>query len=179
MADVAMSFRIDDLHGRGLLWLQATDGRDEFMVQIDPGAGKFLVLKNREKNRQAPVVASGDLPGPLRGQTIEVSLFDRQFLFAIAGRTLATIAIDTPGPPPLTDQPLAIGAEGLGVVLDRLRVYRDVYYTEPPFAPAGHPLAGGGATSCVLGAEEYFVLGDNSPISEDSRTWTADRFVEP
>jgi signal peptidase I len=184
MADVAMSFRIDELHGRGLLWLQATDGRDEFMVRIDPAAGKFLVLKNREKNRQAPVAASGDLPDSLRGQTIEVSLFDRQFLFAIAGRTLAAIAIDTPGPPPLADQPLAIGAEGLGVIVDRLRVYRDVYYTEPPFALPGRPLAGHAQTgdnafSCVLGAEEYFVVGDNSPVSEDSRTWTEDRFVSP
>ena len=65
MADVAMSFRIEDIHGRGLLSLQATDGRDEFMVQIDPGAGKFSVLKNREKNRQAPAAASGELPGSL------------------------------------------------------------------------------------------------------------------
>ncbi len=144
MADLAMSFRIEDLHGRGLLWLEATDGRDEFRVQIDPGAGKFLVLDNPEKNRKAPVIASGDLPGSLLGQPIEVSLFDRQFLLAIGGRTLATIGIDTPGPPPLTDQPLAIGAEGLGVVLDRLRVYRDVYYTEPPFAVAGDPRPGPG-----------------------------------
>ena len=177
MADVAMSFRIEDIHGRGLLWLQATDGRDEFMVQIDPGLGKFLVLKNREKNRQAPVAASGDLPGSLRGQTIEVSLFDRQFLMSIAGQTLVAAGIDMPGPPPVADQPLAIGAEGLGVVVDRLRVYRDVYYTEPPFAAPGQPLAGRGASSCVLGAEEYFVLGDNSPVSEDSRTWTENRFV--
>jgi signal peptidase I len=171
MADVAMSFRIEDLHGRGLLWLQATDGRDEFMVRIDPGAGKFIVLKNREKNRKAPVAASGDLSGSLRGQTIEVSLFDRQFLLAIAGRTLVTLNLDTSSAPPLADLPLAIGAEGLGVVVDRLRVYRDVYYTEPAFA------ASRGASSLVLGDDEYFVLGDNSPISEDSRTWTEDRFV--
>jgi signal peptidase I len=32
-------------------------------------------------------------------------------------------------------------------------------------------------SSWVLGANEYFVLGDNSPISEDSRTWKDDRFV--
>ncbi len=147
MADVAMSFRIEDIHGRGRLWLQATDGRDEFMVRIDPGEKKCTVAKNG----QAQAIASGDLPGPLRGQTIEVSLFDRQFLLSIAGRTLVTENIDTPGPPPLTDQPLAIGAEGLGVVLDHLRVYRDVYYTEPLFAASGQPLAGDSGPSCVAG----------------------------
>ena len=89
--------------------------------------------------------------------------------------------MDASGPPPLADQPLAIGAEGLGVVLDHLRVYRDVYYTEPSFAAVGRPLVGyaasDGASAQALGADEYFVLGDNSPISEDSRTWTQDRFV--
>ena len=178
VADVAMSFHIEDIHGRGLLWLQATDGRDEFMVQIDPGAKKFLVLKNREKNRGAPVAASGDLSGSLRGQTIEVSLFDRQFLLSIAGRTLVTLNMDTSGPPPFADQPLAIGVEGLVVVVDRLRVYRDVYYTEPPFAGSGYSLAGDGM-SWRVPEEEYFVLGDNSPVSEDSRAWTEDRFVSP
>jgi signal peptidase I len=169
MADVAMSFRIEEIHGRGLLWLQATDGRDQFMVQIDPGKCTFIVQKNPDENFAAPVVATGDLPGSLRGQTIEVSLFDRQFLLAIAGKTLVTSAIDTPGAPPLSDQPLAIGAKGLGIVVDRLRVYRDVYYTGPPVSSS---------PDWALGPDEYFVLGDNSPISEDSRTWTADRFVQ-
>ncbi|MEI8375020.1 MAG: S26 family signal peptidase [Planctomycetota bacterium] len=168
MADVAMSLRIESIRGRGLLWLQATDGRDEFMVQIDPGEGKYTVVKNR----RTLAGASGDLSGSLRGQTIEVSLFDRQFLLSIAGRTLVTSNLDTPGPPPLADQPLAIGVQGLGIVMDRLRVYRDVYYAESPFAASPD-----GESSGVLGAEEYFVLGDNSPISEDSRTWTKDRFV--
>ena len=105
MADVAMSFHIEDIHGRGLLWLQATDGRDEFMVWFDPGEKTYSVAKNR----QEPAVAAGDLPASLRGQTIEVSLFDRQFLLSVAGRTLAAVNIDTPGPPPLADHPLAIG----------------------------------------------------------------------
>ncbi len=177
MADVAMSFRIDEIHGRGLLWLQATDGRDEFMVQINPGAGKFFVVKNRKTDPKAPAVASGDLPDSLRGQTIEVSLFDRKFLFAVAGRTLAEIAIDTRAPPPSDGQPLAIGAEGLGVIVEHLRVYRDVYYTEPPYAAPRRSPTGENSSLCVLGADEYFVAGDNSPVSEDSRTWTADRFV--
>ncbi len=129
MADVAMSFRIGEIHGHGSLWLRATDGRDEFMVKIDPGEKKYTV----KKNPPTPVAASGDLPGSLRGQTIEVSLFDRQFLLSIGGRTLDTENIEASGPPPISDRPLAIGAKGLGVVVDRLRVYRDVYYTEPVF----------------------------------------------
>ena len=173
MADVAMSFHVQDIHGRGLLSLLATDGRDKFLVQIDPGAENYVVLKNWETDRQKPVAASGKLHGSLRDQTIEVSLCDRQFLLAIAGRTLETVHIDNPEPPPVAEQPLAIGVQGLGLVIDHLRVYRDVYYLAPP---ASEP--GGDVASFTLGANEYFVVGDNSPISEDSRTWTENRFVD-
>jgi signal peptidase I len=167
MADVAMSFRIEDMRGSGRLSLRATDGRDEFMVQIVPGEKKYLVFKNRQA-----LNGPADLPGPLRGQTVEVSLFDRQFLLSIAGRTLVTADIDTPGLPPLSEPPLAIGAQGLVVVVDRLRVYRDVYYTMPPFAASGD-----GGSSSILGVDEYFVLGDNSPVSEDCRTWAEDHSI--
>ena len=53
------------------------------------------------------------------------------------------------------------------MTLEEVRVYRDVYYTEPIWARQG----AGGNAAVRLGPEEYFVLGDNSPISEDSRTW--------
>jgi signal peptidase I len=170
--DVAMSFRLQDLHGHGMIWLQATDGRDEFMVQIDPRKKTFKVLKNRQPLPNG----EGDLPGPLRGETFEVSLIDRQFLLAIGSKTIFTAAIDTVpiekgSEPPLSALPLAIGVQGLGVAIDRLRVYRAIYYGEPPGMGSNPPPA------YTIGPDEYFVLGDNSPISEDSRTWTENRMV--
>lgn len=179
MADVAMSFRIEDIHGRGLLWLQASDGRDVFMVKLDPGNGTYSAARNHQELASA----AGNLSDSLFGQTIEVSLFDRQFLLAIGGRTLATVNIGArQGPSPMAsgfpaDRPLAIGVQGLGLVADHLRVYRDVYYGEPAFATLGHSPLGNGGSPAVLGADEYFVVGDNSPISEDSRTWTEERYV--
>ena len=176
IADAAMSFRVVDIHGCGLLSLRATDGRDEFLAQIDPGAEKYVVRKNWKDSRTR-VEVSGDLSGPLRDRTIEVSLFDRQFLLAIGGRTVAELEASTSGRPPghhvlmVGDQPLAIGAQGIGIVVDRLRVYRDVYYTEPPSA------ASRAGAKWHVPKDEYFVLGDNSPLSIDSRTWTGDCFV--
>ena len=164
--DVAMSFRLQDLHGRGMIWLQANDGRDEFMVQIDPREKKFAVLKNRQKLPDG----SGIVPSPLQGETFEVSLIDRQFLLAVGSKTLFTASIDAQGTPPLSAQPLAIGVQGLGMAIDRLRVYRAIYYGQPPGM-------GDKAAAYTIGADEYFVLGDNSPISEDSRTWTENRMV--
>ena len=181
MADVAMSFRIEDIHGRGLLLLQATDGRDEFIVQIDPGTEKYTVAVRTGRKYRRPFRAT--LPGLLRGQTIEVSLFDRQFLFAIAGRTLVnrwTWILPDRRPLPTSRWRSALKDSGsFWIIYGSTGMYTIL---KPPFATSGqprarNPLASGLVSPCVLGLDEYFVLGDNSPISEDSRTWTEDRFV--
>lgn len=46
------------------------------------------------------------------------------------------------------------------IELKSFKVFRDVFYTDR------------GATDFQLGNDEYLVLGDNSPVSVDSRTWS-------
>ena len=60
-----------------------------------------------------------------------------------------------------------IGSEGLGVVIRDLRVYRDVYYASANDTNGGQVMG----RSWQMAGDEYFVLGDNSPISDDSRKW--------
>lgn len=57
---------------------------------------------------------------------------------------------------------LSIGASAGELVLRRLRLLRDVYY-ERPRGPRACPLP------IKLAADQYFLLGDNSPCSIDSR----------
>jgi signal peptidase I len=51
----------------------------------------------------------------------------------------------------------------------RVRIYRDLYYTGNLAIGPRRPFAVD--TPYVLGPDEYFVLGDNSPVSNDSRFW--------
>lgn len=61
-------------------------------------------------------------------------------------------------------------------LLRRVNLDRDLYYTQARNALYPHPFAntplGTIGRPAVLGEDEFFVLGDNSPQSKDSRLWT-------
>jgi hypothetical protein len=96
--------------------------------------------------------------------SVTVSVFDRQVIAALDGQVLfepwecASDGGDVPR------SPIRIGARGLALELSALKVFRDVYYTRGQGRNAvDRPMR--------LGHDEYFVLGDNSPVSNDARGW--------
>ena len=166
LSDLLLSFRVVATSRAGDLSVRVTDGRDEFMVCMQPERGVFEILRNGRLLADAR--GRGVLPDLSEGLQIEVSLIDRQFLFALDGHTTVTYPYE-PSDRPWTPSygPLAIGSNGLDVKIASLRVYRDVYYTHPIGASGRWGLEG----QAHLSGGGWFVLGDNSPISEDSRTW--------
>lgn len=166
--DLMLSLRLVETWGQGWLNVTATDGQEDFEVLIHPNRNRYESLHNR---RPIPTDAARLPPLPPQGDELllELSLFDRQFLLAFNGRTVITYPYgpSETGKRKPTSRPLAIGARKLGVTIRDLRVYRDVYYT----TPIGIEGRWGLDKPLMLGENQYFVLGDNSPISEDSRTW--------
>jgi signal peptidase I len=61
-------------------------------------------------------------------------------------------------------RPVIMAAKGVKANLTNIRLWRDVHYTQD-----GKQGVGGAVVR--LGPDQYFVLGDNSPRSEDSRFW--------
>ncbi|MCL4203962.1 MAG: signal peptidase I [Pirellulaceae bacterium] len=115
-----------------------------------------------------------------RGVLVEVALCDGQLLFGIDGHELIREAIDegvpdsagtaaefenTTADSNASRPQIAVGAAGVAVTIERLQVYRDIYYL-----PAAIPTDALGASE-PLEPNELFVIGDNVPVSHDSRHW--------
>ena len=115
---------------------------------------------------------------------IEVSNFDHRLLVAINGQQcFAELDLPIVAPPVdfesihdpveiarltaeiVTQQSrLALGVRGGRVAVKTLALYRDVYYT-----PGKR--RNGVESPLKIAADSYFVQGDNSPVSSDSRNW--------
>lgn len=146
------------------LTLEMGDWHQRFQFRLD-AAGRTVSLWRLDSDEP---LHSVPMPAALlTGESVlvEMSVMDRQVLVAINGVE--------PFPPwryepnPTSTHPPAlprIAARDGTVNIDELNLYRDVYYT-PGYRRNGIH------APYRLGSKEYFVLGDNSPVSLDSRSW--------
>jgi signal peptidase I len=151
-----------DVHGHEVIARLPVDDAGPPTVTID--------------GREAPVTPTGvplrSCPTPRsRPVRLEASTFDRALLVALDGRpAFEPVPLPEPtGPPRFVASPISLGAGRGTIEASRLRVHRDVYYTPTIL---GAPQRGFAvAEPYTLGPDEFFVLGDNSPVSNDSRFW--------
>jgi signal peptidase I len=164
--------------------ISVSDSVDSITVSIRSGANEFLVnIPVREshsiellQNNASKLVTNCRNPFENnklwpRSVQLEATVVDRRVQVAIDGQLLfdpfdfdVSNAVDSS-----SDSPIALGVRGGELTVSDLRIYRDIYYTSSLANTPRHPH--GMSAGVRLGEDEYFVLGDNSPVSNDSRFW--------
>lgn len=148
---------------RGAFILALHDGAHELRctLDFDANVARLTADDKPQVHRTAPLPET-----LLRGEPVVLTMsqFDRQVLVAADGELLfEPLKYASRGErPPLPRQPVRFGARAADVEVSQLRLDRDVYYTAPEDVSA--PVY-------QLAADEFFMLGDNSPVSLDSRAW--------
>jgi len=130
---------------------------DEFRVILPIGGGGARLSHNGTRVKGGRVE-----PGQHAKLAVEVVVTDGRFSIRAAGKPVLEYEFE-PLPPRGDGGPrVAIGADAAALAVSGLEVLRDVHYTPGPQ----------GQTRYRLGPDEYFVLGDNSANSVDSRAWS-------
>jgi signal peptidase I len=109
-------------------------------------------------------------PWPGQSRTIQLAHWDQRVGVRLDGKPPWS-DIDLDAAPLDSDAvmaPLVLTAQNLRLSADLIRIDRDVHYRSAPRTM----IRRAGDDSFPLGQDEYFMLGDNSAVSNDSRSWS-------
>lgn len=165
VSEFLISLVLSEVRGTGRFEIELSDGESVFSAVFRFGDQTVEVLRNGD-----PVpVRSGKLSLEQLKEPISIdfSLIDEQMVLAVNGTEIVEpFPYQRSVEPIPMKRPARFGAAGLDCRVSELELFRDVYYTP---TVAGEDAKGD--RSYELGAGEFFVLGDNSPVSVDSRAW--------
>lgn len=162
---------------------------------VDTGVDDARSILNQDQERKPSASALLDSESMKRNVRFEVSTFDSQLIVAVDERAVLAIDLEQAGEtersaagsqsdPQMVvaghlssltvdeaaqltgdqESVVSFGAAGGSVEVDDVRLFRDVYYTSGDHRH-------GVDRPVRLSDDEFFFLGDNSPVSLDSRAW--------
>jgi hypothetical protein len=144
--------------GEGPIDLRVHDGYDMLELRYDMPGGQVSARRGEQEIKKVNLPRLGK-----PSQRIAWGVVDRQLWLAIEDRViLAHLLDETSQPPEPIAAPLAIRVADTSKAVG-LRVVRDIYYLDAA--------KGGGKFTAALKSDEYGLLGDNPPLSIDSRHW--------
>ncbi len=156
--DIFVELEVESAPSGNICW-QVTHRFGDFVFTLDVNKRHLMISKAGETKSNVKIDASCFSSSAIR---VEFSSFDQQFLVAINGQTVYRYAFESSGIQSVPAR-IKVGSDG-GVTINRIQIWRDLYY----LAADGLP---GTSQTINAGPGDYVLLGDNVPISVDSRHW--------
>ncbi len=164
--DFVAAFDLEVVAGSGAFACRLTDNVDSVRADLPVGPQELPAAQVAHDGGASPALRPW--PALAVGSTyrVEFAFVDRRATLAIDGRDVMP-PLDLPADPAgqprkrQTARPVQFGVRGASVVVKNFELYRDIHYAGVPKAPRGWQLPAG----------EFFMLGDNTASSHDSRAW--------
>ncbi|MBI5360642.1 MAG: signal peptidase I [Planctomycetes bacterium] len=157
----------------GSIFASISDGANAFEVKLD-SQGNSMITHSREpmgRGENAPSETPIDFK-PVKNEKIslEIMKFDGAFHLLCNGRELCKLDYKDKYAPETfpAEQRISFGTINSDCLFNRVSVYRDLYYTAQgnlQQTMTGMPKA------MQIPENSYYMLGDNSLSSKDSRAW--------
>jgi len=172
-SDLMVRFYANPLDSEGLIGIELSKYETHYKAWVDL-TGEMVITKKEKNGKITKKAQEIEPPTINKSALVKFANVDHQLVFQFGGAKLTWDLGSSPeaaGPRETKIEP-QVRIFGSGkLTLSHVAIFRDIHYTAAKYANG--PKHGRAIDKpFTLGEDEFFVLGDNSPNSEDGRLWT-------
>jgi signal peptidase I len=171
-SDLMVRFSVRGGDSRGRIGIALSKYQTNYKAWVD-FAGEMVIAKTDKGGQTSDLIRLGPVP-VTESALVEFANVDHQLIFQYGSKKLTYDLgrnMEDAGPIGEVIEP-RVEIFGSGrLTLSHVGIFRDIHYTDAKFANSGGDGRATKDSPFVLDDDQFFVLGDNSPNSEDGRWW--------
>jgi len=173
-SDLMVRFYADSSNRQGSIGIELSKYGTDYRAWVDL-TGQIVIIKDEQGKKTVELKRKPiQLPAVNKPTLVRFANVDHQLIFEFGSEKLIYDLGSGPGDagPIKTDTEPQVKIFGAGkLTLSHIAIFRDIHYTRYRLGDNHTPGRATQDNSFPLLEDEFFVLGDNSPNSEDSRWW--------
>jgi len=174
-SDLKVRFYADFKESQGVVGIGLSKYQRRYKAQVDFAGTMTITQSDNGTDWTELTSMKTDAPVPNKPALVRFVNVDHQLIFQYGDEKLShDLGRDSEAAGPVdgnVEPEVRIFGAGK-LVLSHIALFRDIYYTTPQQQMTGEPCFASTDQPFKLGPNEFFVLGDNSPASHDSRLWS-------